>query len=74
MGGGGLTAASALELYNYLVDLPPETATAYVNARLNALATYQKAITAESRERLVPELNPDLEASPVLRVPGLLSP
>ena len=73
-GGDGLTAASALELYDYLVDLPPETATAYLNARLSSLPTYQEAIAAESRERLVPGLHPDLEASPALRVPGLLSP
>ena len=73
-GGEGLTAASALELYNYLVDLPPETATAYLNARLSALPTHQEAIATESRERLVPGLHPDLEASPALRVSGLLSP
>ena len=73
-GGEGLTAASALELYNYLVDLPPETATAYLNVRLSALPTHQEAIATESRERLVPGLHPDLEASPALRVSGLLSP
>ena len=73
-GGEGLTAASAVELYNYLVDLPPKTATAYVNARLSALVTHKEAIAAASRERLVPGLHPDLEASPALRVPGLLSP
>ena len=73
-GGEGLTTASALELYNYLVDLPPETATAYVNTRLSALPLHQEAIAAESRERLVPGLHPDLEASPALRVSGLLSP
>ena len=73
-GGEGLTTASALELYNYLVDLPPETATAYVNSRLSALPTHREAIAAESRERLVQGLHPDLEASPALRVPGLLSP
>ena len=73
-GGEGLSAASALELYSYLVGLPPETATTYVNARLSALPTYQEAIAAESRRRLVPGLHPDLEASPALRVPGLLAP
>ena len=72
--GGGLSTASAIELYDYLVDLPPEEAVTYVNARFDALGTYLGVIEFESKGRLTSGLDPDLEGPSGLRVPGLLAP
>ena len=71
---GGLGADSSLALYDYLVGLPPDSVSAYVAARLEAIATHLETMRALSVSRLVPGLHPDGEGSPDLRVPALLTP
>ena len=72
--GVGLSTASALEVYEYLVDLPPEAAADYVNARFESLASRLGAIESEANGRLISGLDLDLEGPAALRVPGLLAP
>ena len=69
-----LLSRADVVLYDYLVNLPPEEAATYVNARFAALGTQLKAIESASKGRLVSGLDPDLEGSSALRVPGLLAP
>ena len=72
--GGGLGADSSLALYDYLVSLPPDSVSAYVVARLEAIATHLETMRTLSVSRLVSGLYPDGEGSPDLRIPGLLMP
>ena len=72
--GGGLSASSALVLYEYLVGLEPESVQEYVETRLAALDTIMETVSLTARARLVSGLHPDNEGSPHLRVPALLMP
>ena len=69
----GLSASSALVLYEYLVDLAPASVQRYVAARLQVLDTVMEAVRVRSKARLVSGLHPDNEGSAHLRVPALLT-
>ena len=71
---GRLSAASALELYQHFVDMPPEDAQAYVETRIGALDRAIGTILSTAKGRLVAGLHPDGEGPPELRLPGLLMP
>ena len=71
---GGLSASSALVLYEYLAGVEPESVQEYVEARLEAVDTVMEAVRVTSKARLVSGLHPDSEGSPHLRVPALLMP
>ena len=71
---GELKASSAIELFEYLVDLSPGLVGPYVEQKMSVLSTYLETIKSLSKSRLVSDQAPDNEGSPALSVPGLLTP
>ncbi|MCH7787683.1 MAG: hypothetical protein IIC22_09245, partial [Chloroflexi bacterium] len=71
---GELSAASALELYDYFVSLSPESIQAYVAERVKVLASRLSTIGAISKSRLVSGLPIDDEGVSDLSFAGLLMP
>ena len=72
--GGSLDAAGALELFDYLVGLPAESAQAYVRTRLGSLRDTVSDVAGIAKRRLVPDPGPEVEGAPDLRLVGLLMP
>ena len=76
---GSLSAQGSMDLYNYLVGLPPREASTlarqtYARASSDDLADlYNRLVTAAS-ERLTPDLHPNDEGIATLRQVGLLTP
>ncbi|MEX2430872.1 MAG: CARDB domain-containing protein [Dehalococcoidia bacterium] len=71
---GGLNASQALELYHHLADLHPVTIHDYVETRLPVMADVLDTMRTLAKQRLVSGLDPAIEGSPHLRIPGLLMP
>ena len=74
MAEGQLDADASLELFRYLVALPPASAEAYVTSLLDTLDANMRSIVSIATGRLDPDLHSDEEGSPDLRETGLLAP
>ena len=72
--GFGLDASESLRLFEYLVDLPPNTSDAYVSDRLEALPDAVNLIRAAAWGRLQPVTEIQYEGQRDLRVAALLMP
>ena len=71
---GRLDASSALALYDYLVQLEPDTVQQYVSSRIQALDSHLPVIRELAKARLTPDLDPQLEGSADLPTVGLVTP
>ena len=69
-----LTAEAALELYTYLLNIPPQDVIPYVNERMKSLKLQTPAIKDLATARLLAGLPYWNEGSPYLREVGLLLP
>ena len=69
-----LTAEAALELYTYLLNIPPQDVIPYVNERMESLRLQTPAIKDLATARLLAGLPYWNEGSPYLREVGLLLP
>ena len=74
LGSTGLSAESSLRLFDYLVAMSKEEASAYVTERLQSLNRYVLQITAIATSRLEADLDPDLEGNEAMRPAGLFAP
>lgn len=72
--GVGLDASESLRLFEYLVDLPPGSAQAYVSTRLEALQGAINPIRGAAWGRLRPAAEIQYEGPKDLRVAALLMP
>ena len=72
--GFGLDASESLRLFEYLVNLDPNTANAYVSDRLEALPDAVNLIRAAAWGRLQPASEIQYEGQRDLRVAALLMP
>ena len=73
-GPPGLRAESSWRLFDYLVAMSKEEASAYVTERLQSLNPYALQITAIATSRLEADLDPDLEGNEAMRPAGLFAP
>lgn len=71
---GELQASSAIQFFEYLVDLSPGVLGTYVEDRMSALNAHLDTIKTLSNGRLVSGLAGDDEGSSALSIPGLLTP
>jgi hypothetical protein len=72
--GPGLDASDSLRLFEYLVNLPPNAASAYVSTRLEALSGAINTIRSAAWGRLRPAAEIQYEGPRDLRVAALLMP
>jgi hypothetical protein len=71
---GSLVYGSSMALFEHLVDIEPEDAQDYVEARLESLAENREVIEAIAWGRLKEGLAPEQEGHPSLLIPALLMP
>ncbi|MBI2856616.1 MAG: hypothetical protein HYX93_07205 [Chloroflexi bacterium] len=71
---GGLDLESSMELFRYLVAVPPEEVERYVSNRFRSLDANFDTIRTVAKGRLSSALPPDDEGSPDLRFASLLMP
>ncbi|MDA1188203.1 MAG: hypothetical protein O2854_00775 [Chloroflexi bacterium] len=71
---GQLDARASLQLFDYLVSLPPEIATEYVNQRMESLAVNIQAIVSMAKSRLDSRIGAETEGSAAFRELKLLAP
>ena len=71
---GRLDGPASLELFHYLIALPPESVQAYVEARLSSVRRNIGFIRAIAASRLVPGPELEFEGPMELRVAGLMMP